>query len=101
MDSAAEDSGFESDTENEPPRSRPSAVNGELKVYRYTGENEYCVLCENDGISIGGGEGKVGLFVEEGLGGGCSEECETFGNEILTGGKGRFEILGVEVWRVG
>ena len=50
----------------------------------------------------GGGEGRYGLWLDDSLEKGISERCRTFGNEPLSDGvRGRFEVAGVEVWRIG
>lgn len=101
-DDAADDSGFESDTGLDNPPGVTFEDGPELRLYRYTGANDYCLLCEPEGVSVGGGDGGAGLWLDDMLEEGHSAPCETFDNEVLSGGeKGRFEVQGVEVWRVG
>ncbi|KAI0071231.1 TLD-domain-containing protein [Panus rudis PR-1116 ss-1] len=79
-----------------------------LKVYKWTGKNDYVALCESDYISFGGGDGKYGLYLDETLTDGSSARCPTFDNEPLCspagprqGGNVTFECVGLEVWGVG
>ena len=60
------------------------------------------ILCDWNYLSLGGGDGKYGLWLDSTLEKGVSASCPTFGNEPLSedvGGK--FEVLDVELWRVG
>jgi hypothetical protein len=100
-----------------------------VKVWKWTGRNDYVALCEPDSISFGGGyvffsffffcpdnpelltlyvtsDGHYGLFLDDTLFDGSTAPCPTFGNEVLCGtpgrnGEARFECVGVEVWGVG
>ncbi|KAF4556143.1 TLD-like protein [Elsinoe fawcettii] len=73
-----------------------------FKAFPYTGENDFTILCGADFLSVGGGNGKYGLWLDDRLARGASGECETFGNEPLSEAKGgKFGVLGVEVWVVG
>lgn len=76
-----------------------------VKVFKWTGKNEYVALCEADYISFGGGDGRTGLYLDSAFDRGYSERCPCFDNEPLChsadGGKGRFSCVGLEVWRVG
>ncbi|KAG8975287.1 oxidation resistance protein 1 [Tulasnella sp. 425] len=60
---------------------RPSGV----KVFKWTGRNDYVALCESDYLSFGGGDGKYGLYVDASFVDGTSERCDTFANETLCG----------------
>lgn len=78
----------------------------EVKVFKWTGRNDYVALCESDYLSFGGGDGKYGLYVDSSFVDGTSERCDTFANETLCGEhdiptRARFECLALEVWRVG
>ncbi|KAF9442810.1 TLD-domain-containing protein, partial [Macrolepiota fuliginosa MF-IS2] len=82
--------------------------NDELKVFRWTGRNDYVALCEPGFISFGGGDGSYGLYLDDTLYEGTSAHSITFGNEVLcssgprlAGGAVGFECVGVEVWGVG
>ncbi|KAA8909809.1 TLD-domain-containing protein [Sphaerosporella brunnea] len=73
-----------------------------FKAFPYSGINDYMILCDNHFLSMGGGDGKYGLWLDDTFEKGVSNCCPTFGNEPLsedTGGK--FEILDVELWRIG
>ncbi|KAK5113496.1 hypothetical protein LTR62_003365 [Meristemomyces frigidus] len=72
-----------------------------FKAFPYTGANDFCIFCQPDYLSIGGGDGKYGLWLDDRLGQGVSDPCLTFGNERLSEEGGKFDVLGVEVWYVG
>ncbi|KZT51900.1 TLD-domain-containing protein, partial [Calocera cornea HHB12733] len=76
-----------------------------IKVFKWTGKNEYVALCEDDYISFGGGDGRTGLYLDSAFDRGYSERCPCFDNEPLCfsadGLKGRFSCVALEVWRVG
>ncbi|KXN87828.1 Oxidation resistance protein 1 [Leucoagaricus sp. SymC.cos] len=81
----------------------------ELRVYKWTGKNDYVALCEPDFISFGGGDGSYGLYLDDTLFEGTSARSITFANEVLcsasgprmAGGAIGFECVGVEVWSIG
>ncbi|PIA16883.1 TLD-domain-containing protein, partial [Coemansia reversa NRRL 1564] len=54
-----------------------------IRCFRYTGENEYFILCDPDFIAIGGGRGKFGLWFKGDFFHGYSARCPTFNNEPL------------------
>ncbi|KAG8914587.1 oxidation resistance protein 1 [Tulasnella sp. 417] len=73
----------------------------EVKVFKWTGRNDYVALCESDYLSFGGGDGKYGLYVDSSFVDGTSERCDTFANETLCGehdipSRARFECLALE-----
>nr|VWP00784.1 Transcription factor MBP1 [Ganoderma boninense] len=78
-----------------------------LRVFKWTGRNDYVALCEPDYISFGGGDGRYGLWLDESLIDGSSARCLTFGNEPLCSAGPRkgdtvtFECVGLEVWGIG
>lgn len=78
-----------------------------LRVWKWTGYNGYVALCEPDFLSFGGGDGRYGIWVDEGLLEGSSAPCPTFGNDVLCSpgrvkaGATEFECVGLEVWKVG
>lgn len=84
---------------------------GRVERYKWTGRNDYMVLSESTFLSVGGGEGKFGLWLDGALEKGVSSCCPAFDNEVLCDGKrrgegrkdgeGRFECFGLEVWAVG
>ena len=59
------------------------------------------IFCQGDFLSVGGGEGKYGLWLDNVLETGVSAGCPTFGNEPLSEEGEKFEVVGVEVWFVG
>lgn len=75
-----------------------------VEVFKWTGKNEYVVLCDNDYISFGGGDGSYGLYLDSALDGGSSAPCPTFDNPPLCEGAGKgmrkFECVGLEVWGI-
>lgn len=72
-----------------------------FKAFPYTGENDYQVFCQADYMSVGGGDGHYGLWLDQNLSNGVSDTCPTFGNEALSDEGSKFEVMGVEVWYVG
>ncbi|KAF3927192.1 hypothetical protein ABW20_dc0104034 [Dactylellina cionopaga] len=82
------------------PASSPSE-NIRFKAFPYSGINDYMVLCDHNFISFGGGDGHYGLWVDDNFDTGVSSTCPTFGNEPLSDEGEKFNILGVEVWRIG
>ncbi|MCJ1378064.1 oxidation resistance protein 1 [Xylographa soralifera] len=72
-----------------------------FKAFPYSGVNDYMIYCQPDYLSVGGGDGKYGLWLDSVLERGISSHCLTFGNEGLSEEGGKFEILGVEVWYLG
>ncbi|KAG6828947.1 hypothetical protein H0H87_000234 [Tephrocybe sp. NHM501043] len=75
---------------------------GKLRIFKWTGRNDYFALCEPEFISFGGGDGTYGLYLDDTLYAGSSASCPTFGNEPLCSGhSGAFECVGLEVWGVG
>ncbi|KAI0753832.1 TLD-domain-containing protein [Fomes fomentarius] len=78
-----------------------------VRVFKWTGKNDYVALCEPDYISFGGGDGLYGLWLDDTLMDGSSAKCLTFDNDPLcsqsarTGETVRFECVGLEVWGIG
>ncbi|KAJ6009260.1 hypothetical protein N7522_004276 [Penicillium canescens] len=72
-----------------------------FKAFPYSGVNDYMMFCETGFLSLGGGDGHYGLWVDQSLEKGVSASCQTFGNEPLSDEGVKFDILGVEVWYVG
>lgn len=72
-----------------------------FKAFPYTGENDFCVFAQSDYLSVGGGDGHYGLWLDANLNKGVSETCPTFGNERLSDEGVKFDVLGVELWYVG
>ncbi|TBU40035.1 TLD-domain-containing protein [Dichomitus squalens] len=78
-----------------------------VRVFKWTGKNDYVALCEPDYISFGGGDGRSGLWLDDTLIDGSSARCLTFDNEPLCSAGPRrgeavtFECVGLEVWGIG
>jgi hypothetical protein len=84
-----------------------------VRVFKWTGKNDYVALCEPESISFGGGDGHYGLYLDETLYEGSSAHCPTFNNDPLCTsdpspgdggsncGTATFECVGLEVWGVG
>ncbi|KAJ1954262.1 oxidation resistance protein 1, partial [Linderina pennispora] len=54
-----------------------------VKQFKYTGDNEYFILCDPDFVAIGGGRGKFGMWFKSDFLHGYSARCPTFNNEPL------------------
>ena len=89
-----------------PPAPRPGSGTStpdriRFKAFPYSGMNDFMIYCTSEYLSIGGGDGHYGLWLDDALDNGISETCPTFGNEPLSEEGKKFEVLGVEVWYVG
>ncbi|CUA73958.1 Oxidation resistance protein 1 [Cryptococcus neoformans var, neoformans JEC21] [Rhizoctonia solani] len=79
---------------------------GPVKVFKWTGKNDYVRLCESEFISFGGGNGKFGLYLDSALLDGESAPCPTFDNEPLCSGGAlstgtvKYECVGIEAWSI-
>ncbi|CAB9515556.1 Oxidation resistance protein 1 [Seminavis robusta] len=80
---------------------------GDIEIYRWTGENDECQLLSHDRIAAGSGmvEGPgqqdgFGFIIQDGLSQGSSSPCITYGNPCLVSSEddGRFEVANMEVW---
>lgn len=72
-----------------------------FKAFPYTGENDFTIFCQHGFLSVGGGDGRYGLWLDNNLARGISSPCPTFGNENLSDEGEKFDILGVELWYIG
>ncbi|KAL1968247.1 hypothetical protein VTN77DRAFT_2082 [Rasamsonia byssochlamydoides] len=72
-----------------------------FKAFPYSGVNDYMIFCETGFLSVGGGDGHYGLWIDDSVEKGISSSCLTFGNEPLSDEGTKFDILGVEVWYIG
>ncbi|KAJ4365599.1 oxidation resistance protein 1 [Neocucurbitaria cava] len=72
-----------------------------FKAFPYSGVNDYMIFCEHSYLSIGGGDGHYGLWLDDNLENGISDTCPTFGNEPLSDDGKKFEVMGVELWYIG
>lgn len=73
----------------------------QFQAFPYTGLNDFVMYCTFEFLSLGGGDGHYGLWIDQDLLHGVSDRSLTFGNEPLSEQGTKFGILGVEVWRVG
>lgn len=80
-------------------RSTPDRIR--FKAFPYSGVNDFMIYCQRDYLSVGGGDGRHGLWLDQDLENGISEPCPTFGNEALSDEGKKFDVLGVEIWYVG
>ena len=78
-----------------------NGVSIRFKAFPYSGINEYYMLCEQHFISVGAGDGRFGLWLDDGLERGVSSMCQTFGNEPLSDEGEKFGVSGVELWVIG
>lgn len=72
-----------------------------FQAFPYSGVNDYVMFCETEFLSVGGGDGRYGLWLDGVLERGVSSSCLTFGNEPLSEEGEKFEVVGVEMWCVG
>lgn len=72
-----------------------------FKAFPFSGENDYNIFCQTDYLSVGGGDGHYGLWLDHNLSAGVSDTCPTFGNEPLSEEGSKFSVLGVEIWYIG
>lgn len=72
-----------------------------FKAFPYSGVNDYMIFCEQSYLSVGGGDGHYGLWLDDNLENGISDTCPTFGNEPLSDEGKKFEVMGVELWYIG
>ncbi|KAH8822627.1 TLD-domain-containing protein [Flagelloscypha sp. PMI_526] len=82
-----------------------------VRIFKWSGKNDYIALCEPTSVSFGAAGETFGLYLDANLFDGSSGICETFSNEVLCGsgaggaGTGKkaveFEVVGVEVWGIG
>lgn len=72
-----------------------------LRAFPYTGANDFVIFCTQGFLSMGGGDGHYGLWVDSNLERGVSSPSLTFDNEPLCGSGTKFDIIGLEVWRIG
>lgn len=86
------------DSGNSHPPMSPSI---RFKAFPYSGVNDYYMLCETHFLSVGAGDGKYGLWLDDSFEKGISSTCQTFGNERLSDEGEKFGILGVEMWVIG
>lgn len=79
----------------------PMSPSIRFKAFPYSGENDFYMYCEPHCLSVGGGDGHYGLWLNDSLARGISSRCLTFGNEPLSDEGEKFGVLGVEMWVIG
>lgn len=72
-----------------------------FKAFPYSGINDYHIMSESSYFSVGGGDGRYGLWLDDTFERGVSAACLTFGNEPLSDEGEKFDVLGVELWAIG
>ncbi|GAM83159.1 hypothetical protein ANO11243_011450 [Dothideomycetidae sp. 11243] len=90
-----------SKTSSETSLSRRSSHPLRFKAFPYTGENDFTILCGHGYLSVGGGNGKYGVWLDDRMARGVSDSCPTFDNEPLSESGTKFDVLGVELWYIG
>jgi len=65
--------------------------------YPWTGTDNFVQLSGESFISVGGGNGTMGLWLNDDFSSGSSQACDTFGNAPLASSE-EFNVLSVEVW---
>lgn len=95
------------------PASDSFRVGPLVRSFRWSGSNDYLILSDSPAfLSLGGGNGTFGLWLDGNFDKGFSTTCPTFGNEVLcskayeregTDGRreAKFDIQAVECWAVG
>lgn len=73
----------------------------QFQGFPYTGVNDFVIYCTNQFLSLGGGDGHYGLWIDDSLAHGVSSHSLTFGNDPLSSLGTNFDIIGVEVWKIG
>jgi hypothetical protein len=69
-----------------------------LRIYKWTGSNTYCQICDDGQLAMGGG-GAFGLIIDDNFSRGTTGRCNTFGNEPLVPELGgTFDIVNFEVY---
>lgn len=79
----------------------PTSNAPRFQAFPYTGLNDFVVFCTPQFLSMGGGDGHYGLWLDSNLEKGVSHRSLTFGNDPLSNHGTKFDIIAVEVWRVG
>lgn len=72
-----------------------------FQAFMYTGLNHYSIFSQRDYLAVGSSDGHYGLWLDANLENGLSQRTDTFGNEPLSEHGASFQILAVEVWRIG
>jgi hypothetical protein len=72
----------------------------ELMLFKWTGSNDFCQLCDRDRNYIAmGGKGAFGFIIEDNFDTGSTDRCGTFGNPPLTPDvDGTFSVASMEMY---
>eukprot|EP00123_Amoebidium_parasiticum_P011329 comp20651_c0_seq1/m.26787 comp20651_c0_seq1/g.26787 ORF comp20651_c0_seq1/g.26787 comp20651_c0_seq1/m.26787 type:complete len:489 (-) comp20651_c0_seq1:115-1581(-) len=71
----------------------------QFQSFRWSAKNDYVMMAKPDSLHMGLSDGKYGLWLDESLLFGHSDECETYNNTPLTERRD-FKIVQVEVWHL-
>jgi hypothetical protein len=71
-----------------------------FQAFPFTGLNDFVIFCTHRFLSMGGGDGHYGLWLDDNLDKGVSDRSLTFGNDPLSDNGSKFNIIALEVWRV-
>ena len=83
---------------NQNPLSSCAESTDDIEIFKWTGTNDYCQICDVDEAKIAmGGGGDFGIIVEDCFGRGQTGYCGTYGNPPLIP-TGFFEIAALEVY---
>ncbi|XP_067934818.1 oxidation resistance protein 1-like isoform X2 [Watersipora subatra] len=69
-----------------------------FKTYSWTGLNNFFNRGDHTCLIIGSGEGSYGLWLDEDIYLGRTQNCRTYANDPLTGNEEDFHIKRLEVW---
>lgn len=64
-----------------------------MRSYTWTGNNQFFVNATREFLSMGGGGGHYGLWLDADLNHGRSQKCATFDNEPLAGGSSSLDTV--------
>eukprot|EP00111_Clytia_hemisphaerica_P005657 TCONS_00016432-protein len=68
-----------------------------VKTYKWSGENSFFIKGSKTSLTVGGGLGVLGLWLDEDLYHGRTHACSTFNNELLSENED-FICTGLEAW---
>ena len=68
-----------------------------VRLYLWKQTNYFFINSTNEYVSLGSGNGKVGLWFDQQMLHGRSQVCETFRNDVLSSNE-EFEIVDIELW---
>ncbi|EGR31847.1 tld family protein, putative, partial [Ichthyophthirius multifiliis] len=69
-----------------------------IQCYKSTGINEHYMFSDSEGLGVGCGEEKFGLYIQKDLFKGQTNQCQTYDNELLVStNKNTFKIKKLEI----